>query len=158
MSKLPSTKPSLGALDGDDVVEVQAHWKRRYPDATPIQLAQLTESSLARLDAKGLRGAFGELTATVHNVVIPRIEVLEQRLAPTRARMPSIGEATDARDLARLDAQVGAPPSLDDRTTRLEDSQLRTRKIAARSPVVSAALISLALALADVLKAYLLHR
>lgn len=167
MSRLPATKPSVQSLDGDDVIEVQAHWRNRYPDATPLQISQLTESSLARLDAKGLRGelkanteAVNKLGETVHGEVIPRIEVLERHIAPTatRPRLPSLGDAADARELAQLDASQGGPPSIVDQLTRLNDSEIRTRKLAHKGPIYSAAFVSIAIALADIIKAYLLHR
>lgn len=91
-----------------------------------------------------------------------RLDALESAeravLAQHRDRLPSLSEARDTSELQALDAQAGVPPSLPDRIARLEGSEIRTRRHATRGPVISAALISLALALADVAKAYFLHR
>lgn len=93
-----------------------------------------------------------------------RIDALERAdraaLARTgpRDRLPSLSEAKDTAELEALDAQAGAPPSLPDRIARLEGSEIRTRRHATRGPLISAAMISLAIAIADVAKAWILHR
>lgn len=163
--RLPTTKPSMQALDGEDVVETMAYFKSKYPDADQMQIVQLTESRLARAEAKGLNRRVEALEQ--HSAVVDatlanygtRIEVLEAGSAgPRRERLPSLSEARNADELAELDAQTGAPPSIVDKITRLEEAGIKQTRWSRVSPAVIAAFVTFGMAAADVIKAWILHQ
>lgn len=150
------TKPSaLSKLNSDDVIELQSYYAHKYEGAPAIQVASLTEATLARLEIKDTKTRLQAVEREQENQG-KRLDALEASVAPTRARLPSLSEASSASDLEALDRQ--APPSLADQVQRANEGIIKSNKRQASAPVWTALFVSVALAAADVVKTWILHK